>query len=87
MRVIEPSHEFLEDFDGVAMLKNIERMGRICYKSEGNITETSYQKFLKNLIARGHESVIEHGKDTNFTAHMRHVETRTYGSVHFSFFQ
>ena len=31
--------------------------------------------------------VIEHGKDTNFTAHMRHVETRTYGSVHFSFFQ
>lgn len=62
MRVIEPSHEFLEDFDGVAMLKNIERMGRICYKSEGNITETSYQKFLKNLIARGHESVIEHGK-------------------------
>ena len=31
--------------------------------------------------------VIEHGKDTNFTSHPRHVETRTYGSVHFSFFQ
>ena len=31
--------------------------------------------------------VIEHGKDTDFTAHQRHVETRTYGSVHFSFFQ
>ena len=31
--------------------------------------------------------VIEHGKDTNFTTHLRHVETRTYGSVHFSFFQ
>ena len=31
--------------------------------------------------------VIEHGKDTNFTMHLRHVETRTYGSVHFSFFQ
>ena len=31
--------------------------------------------------------VIEHGKDTNFTSHLRHVETRTYGSVHFSFFQ
>ena len=31
--------------------------------------------------------VVEHGKDTNFTSHPRHVETRTYGSVHFSFFQ
>ena len=31
--------------------------------------------------------VIEHGKDTDFTNHPNHVETRTYGSVHFSFFQ
>jgi 16S rRNA (guanine(966)-N(2))-methyltransferase RsmD len=31
--------------------------------------------------------VIEHGKDTDFTSHPRHVETRNYGSVHFSFFQ
>ena len=31
--------------------------------------------------------VIEHGKDTDFTVHPRHVETRSYGSVHFSFFQ
>ena len=30
--------------------------------------------------------VIEHGKDTDFTSHPRHFETRTYGSVHFSFF-
>ena len=62
MRIIEPSHQFLEDFDGLAMVKNIERMGRICYKSEGGITDTSYQRFLRNLIARGHESVIEHEK-------------------------
>jgi len=31
--------------------------------------------------------VIEHGKDTDFTNHPNHCETRTYGSVHFSFFQ
>lgn len=31
--------------------------------------------------------VIEHGKDTDFTTHPRHYETRTYGSVRFSFFQ
>ena len=30
--------------------------------------------------------VIEHGKDTDFTSHPNHYETRTYGSVHFSFF-
>jgi len=31
--------------------------------------------------------VIEHGKDTDFTSHPNHIETRSYGSVHFSFFQ
>ncbi len=31
--------------------------------------------------------ILEHGKDNDFTQHPRHVETRTYGSVHFSFFQ
>ena len=31
--------------------------------------------------------VVEHGKDVDFTAHPRHIETRKYGSVHFSFFQ
>ena len=62
MKIIEPSHQFLEDFDGLAMVKQIERMGRICYKSEGGISDTSYQRFIANLIARGHESVIEHEK-------------------------
>lgn len=31
--------------------------------------------------------VLEHGKDRDFSLHPRHVETRRYGSVHFSFFQ
>lgn len=31
--------------------------------------------------------VIEHGKDVDFTSNPRHIETRQYGSVHFSFFQ
>ena len=40
-----------------------------------------------SLLKEGGWLVIEHGKDTDFTAHPRHVETRQYGSVHFSFFQ
>ena len=31
--------------------------------------------------------ILEHGKGNDFSSHPRHVETRTYGSVHFSFFQ
>jgi len=41
----------------------------------------------QQLLKEGGWLVIEHGKDNDFTAHPRHIETRTYGSVHFSFFQ
>lgn len=38
----------------------IEQVGRTCYKSEDKITENSCRSFVKNLIARGHEAMIEH---------------------------
>lgn len=41
----------------------------------------------KDILKENGWLVIEHGKDTDFTSHPRHIETRTYGSVHFSFFQ
>ena len=41
----------------------------------------------KNILKEDGWLVIEHGKDTDFTNHPLHVETRTYGSVHFSFFR
>ncbi|SHG91938.1 thymidylate synthase (FAD) [Thermosyntropha lipolytica DSM 11003] len=40
----------------------IERCARICYKSEDSIKEEINVDFLKNLLSRGHESVIEHEK-------------------------
>ena len=49
-------------------------------------TEIS-QQGSESILKEGGWLVIEHGKDTDFTTHPRHVETRTYGSVHFSFFQ
>ena len=64
MHIIDPSFSFLQDIDGVAMVRRIEAIGRVCYKSEGKITEDSYRKFLSGIIARGHESVIEHEKVT-----------------------
>ncbi len=42
------------------MLKKIETIGRVCYKSEDKITEGSAETFIKGIIKRGHESVIEH---------------------------
>ena len=42
------------------MLKKIEKIGRVCYKSEDKIKDGSAEKFIKGIIKRGHESVIEH---------------------------
>ena len=60
MKIIEPDVELVEDFDAAAIMKKIERAGRVCYKSEGNIKDDSAEKFIRGIIKRGHESVIEH---------------------------
>lgn len=62
MRIIEPYFEILDELDGKKMLQKIERIGRVCYKSENLITEDSAEKFIGNILKRGHESVIEHEK-------------------------
>lgn len=60
MKIINPSVKLEDEIDGQEILKKIERIGRVCYKSEGNITEDSAERFVKSIIARGHESVLEH---------------------------
>lgn len=63
MKIIKPVIE-VENYDGIRIMKNIERACRTCYRSEGLITEDSYKKLLNNCINRGHESVLEHEKIT-----------------------
>ena len=60
MKIINPSVELMRDFDGEEIMKFIEKCGRTCYQSEKNITADSAKIFVKNLIRRGHESVLEH---------------------------
>lgn len=60
MKIIEQSHEILR-LDGLDI---IERAGRTCYKSEDKITEDSAQRFVRMLIKRGHEAMLEHGGAT-----------------------
>lgn len=60
MRIIKPSVEFITPIDGKVILQRIEQCGRVCYKSEDKITEDSAEKFVTNIIKRGHEAVLEH---------------------------
>ena len=60
MKIIEPAVELVDDFDAAAVMSKIERAGRVCYKSEENIKPESAEKFIRGIIKRGHESVIEH---------------------------
>lgn len=62
MKIIEPEVEILENINGKEILQKIERAGRVCYKSEDKITNESAKSFIQNLLASGHESVIEHEK-------------------------
>jgi thymidylate synthase (FAD) len=51
-----------DDSEGLAgVLKHIERVGRVCYKSEDKITEDSYEKFVTSLQEKGHGAMLEHG--------------------------
>lgn len=64
MKIVNPSVEVLrtgleKDF-ALTPEQFIEKVGRTCYKSEDKITPESAPKFVKNLINRGHEAMIEH---------------------------
>ncbi len=63
MKLIKQSFEILEqkDFTLVAIKKFIEKCGRVCYKSEDRITDTSYEKFVGMLERRGHDRPLEFG--------------------------
>lgn len=62
MKIINPSFEILGNPNPSTILQNIEAFGRVCYKSEGNITPESAAPFIRKILKSGHESVIEHEK-------------------------
>lgn len=57
MKIVQPSHEIMLSKDP---LKHIERIGRICYKSEDAITNASAQQFVSKLFKSGHHAMLEH---------------------------
>lgn len=60
MNIIKPSVEIIDMDDYDRIIRKIEKIGRVCYKSEANISDESAERFISNILKRGHESVIEH---------------------------
>lgn len=58
MKIVKPSF-IIENFP-YNLLLLIEKAGRTAYKSEDKIIKDSSIKFVKSIISRGHESVLEH---------------------------
>ena len=62
MRIVKPNFEIWEQSAGLeGVYKQIERVGRVCYKSEDKITEDSAKPFVDRMIKSGHGAMLEHG--------------------------
>ena len=66
MKIVEPKYEILTDISegGIKELQQIERVARVCYKSEDKITPDgkSAIKLVKFLVNQGHEAMLEHSQ-------------------------
>jgi thymidylate synthase (FAD) len=63
MELVKPGYEIMEPelmLDQTRILRLLERYGKVCYQSKPGETAESGAKFIRNIIDRGHESVIEH---------------------------
>lgn len=60
MILVEPKVEIISMRSREEILKHIEKVGRIAYKSENKITKDSAEKFVSMLVKRGHLAVLEH---------------------------
>lgn len=62
MKLIKPSFEVIEQESGLdGIYRIIERVGRVCYKSEDRIAEGTAETFVDRMIASGHGAMLEHG--------------------------
>lgn len=64
MKIVDASYIILSDISegGIKELQHIEKIGRLCYKSEDKITDggSSAIQFVRGLVKRRHEAMLEH---------------------------
>lgn len=62
MKLIKPSFEVIEQESGLdGIYRIIERVGRVCYKSEDKIAEGTAKVFVDRMVTSGHGAMLEHG--------------------------
>lgn len=62
MRINNPSFEIWQQEPGISgVYKQIERVGRVCYKSEDHTTADSARPFVERMIKSQHFAMLEHG--------------------------
>ena len=63
MQIVSPKVELLpRPYGPKDRERHVELCGRVCYKSEERIAEGTAEKFIANLIKRGHEAMLEHSR-------------------------
>lgn len=58
MKIVKPNAEIVLEN---TPYEQVERIGRICYKSEDNMYDGSCWKFVNNLVKNQHFAMLEHG--------------------------
>jgi thymidylate synthase (FAD) len=90
MKLIKPSFKIWNQPAGLeGVYKQIEKVGRVCYKSEDKITEDSAKPFVDRMIKSGHGAMLEHGtvylmKESEFInihIHPEEGEEQEYNSL------
>lgn len=62
MKIQKPQYEiWLQKPGELGIYQQIERAGRVCYKSEKNTTEDSAKPFVGRMIEHEHFAMLEHG--------------------------
>lgn len=60
MKFVKQGYEIMTPLKREDILKHLELVGRVCYKSEDKITEESASRLISHLNMEGHESILEH---------------------------
>lgn len=82
MKIQNPQYEiWIQNPGELGIYQQIERAGRVCYKSENNTTEDSAKPFVGRMIEHEHFAMLEHG-----TVYLtcNHGELPLYASNKFS---
>lgn len=85
MKLIKPSFEIWNQPAGLeGVYKQIEKAGRVCYKSEDKTTEDSAKPFVERMTKSGHGAMLEHGTVyllVPFETHISKYKTNKYSKV------